>query len=122
MKFGVEFAQRSIPRWKTYNIDYNLIKSLIKDATSDFDDAASSSDNTNNNNNIITNSNSKTNKNDSSVSTLASTSPSSSNNSNEIHLSERQKNLLKNYIKLLKNKLILFPYLLSLKLVRFLDV
>ena len=105
MKFGVEFAQRSIPRWKTYNIDYNLIKSLIKDATSDFDDAASSSDNTNNNNNIITNSNSKTNKNDSSASTLASTSPSSSNNSNEIHLSERQKKSFKKLYKAFKEQI-----------------
>jgi hypothetical protein len=44
MKFGVEFNARSISRWKNYNIDYNLLKSLIRDATTEFDDNNSSSD------------------------------------------------------------------------------
>lgn len=42
MKFGIEFNQRSVSRWKNYNIDYNLLKSLIRDATSEVDDSSSS--------------------------------------------------------------------------------
>lgn len=42
MKFGVEFASRSVSRWRNYNIDYNLLKSLIREATSGFEDASSS--------------------------------------------------------------------------------
>lgn len=42
MKFGVEFASRSISRWRNYNIDYNLLKSIIREATSEFEDISSS--------------------------------------------------------------------------------
>uniref|UniRef100_A0A060TB18 ARAD1B04884p n=1 Tax=Blastobotrys adeninivorans TaxID=409370 RepID=A0A060TB18_BLAAD len=34
MKYGEELTLRSVPEWKTHNIDYNEIKTLIKRATS----------------------------------------------------------------------------------------
>lgn len=46
MKFGVEFNSRSVSRWKNYNIDYNLLKSYIKEATTEFDDNSSSDNST----------------------------------------------------------------------------
>lgn len=46
MKFGVEFSSRSVPRWKVYNIDYNLLKSLIREATTEFNEDLDSSSNT----------------------------------------------------------------------------
>lgn len=46
MKFGVEFAQRSVSRWRNYNIDYDLLKSLIREATSEFENISSSDNST----------------------------------------------------------------------------
>lgn len=46
MKFGVEFASRSVSRWRNYNIDYNLLKTLIREATSGFEDSSSSDNST----------------------------------------------------------------------------
>lgn len=34
MKYGSELSRRSVPEWKSYNIDYNEIKQIIKKATS----------------------------------------------------------------------------------------
>ncbi|VEU23434.1 DEKNAAC104590 [Brettanomyces naardenensis] len=48
MKFGSEMNDRSIERWKNYNIDYNLLKRKIKLATTDYPQSnrSVSSDNT----------------------------------------------------------------------------
>ncbi|KAH3662356.1 hypothetical protein OGAPHI_005608 [Ogataea philodendri] len=42
MKFGDEFNDRSISRWRNYNIDYNDIKHKIKEATTALKDSNSS--------------------------------------------------------------------------------
>ena len=34
MKFGKTFAQRSVPEWATFNLDYNFLKAYIKERTS----------------------------------------------------------------------------------------
>ncbi|TID30490.1 hypothetical protein CANINC_000843 [Pichia inconspicua] len=76
MKFGTEFNSRSVQRWKNYNIDYNLLKKLIKEATTSFDDSTSSS---------------------SSSSPLSSESDETANFRNS--LNSHQKKLLKNLYK-----------------------
>ncbi|KAG5361621.1 hypothetical protein CJU90_3009 [Yarrowia sp. C11] len=35
MKYGSELSQRSVPEWKSHNLDYDEIKTLIKRATTD---------------------------------------------------------------------------------------
>lgn len=34
MKYGSELSRRSVPEWRAYNLDYNEIKVIIKQATS----------------------------------------------------------------------------------------
>lgn len=34
MKFGATLARRSVPQWRTHNLDYDEIKNLIKQQTS----------------------------------------------------------------------------------------
>ncbi|KAG7824775.1 hypothetical protein KL909_001997 [Ogataea angusta] len=42
MKFGDEFNDRSVSKWRNYNIDYNDIKRKIKEATTAIKDSSSS--------------------------------------------------------------------------------
>ena len=96
MKFGVEFAARSISRWKNYNIDYNLLKVLVREATTEFDDSSSSDTN---------GSSSSPDSNFNTNTDATSTGNDSTANTAEPALSDHQKKLLKKLYKTFKEQI-----------------